>query len=521
MEDKGRTYKLNVRSKLILFFCLIILNIILHIQPSMREIGTDSFEIHAMINSISEFGYAKWVISFSSFFGLTPASYTSAVQFLLSGIHQLTGIEISWIIFLYGIFLGSLSIFFAYLFAGEILNNDIFKFLASFGFSTSSALLDFSTWTLTTRGLVLIFAPLFLFVLLRINTENKIKKEYIILIILVSILIFTSHHLSYFLIPSYFTIIILTALYRLNFFQKVNSKVTILVTYCLFLLMLSIPIVFKKFIESSRYYPFYIDLFRYNGPFFLFAVGGFVFLSLKPNKSFREWFLLVNTIFLTAFVYNQTYFKHFSAGFIIFLACIGIFNIMKTQKKATHFIIITLIISISFSGYYQFLNQYPENRHISDSAYNSGKWLKYYGNGSGISNDLLLGIRIGSISESVHFITNSMVMNNAYGFLNLNYSEFTYYPITSENFWFNTGKFKKDYGEIAWYNFNMLDFRMLEINTTESNVKYILENTNTNGYIIWNHGPKKSEMLEKTYNNLGSVYHTNNMRIYFNSGELF
>ncbi|HUV82325.1 MAG TPA: hypothetical protein VMW53_04525, partial [archaeon] len=219
--------------------------------------------------------------------------------------------------------------------------------------------------------------------------------------------------------------------------------------------------------------------------------------------------------------YNQTYFKHFSAGFIIFLACIGIFNVIKTQKKATHFIIIILIISISYSGYYQFLKQYPENRNISDSAYNSGKWLKYYGNGSGISNDQLLGIRIGSISESVHFITTSTVVNSAYGFLSLNHSEFTYYPITSEIFWFNTGKFKKDYGESAWYNFNMLDFRMSEINATESNVKYIVENTNTNGDIIWKHGPRESKMLEKTYNNLGSVYHTNNIRIYFNNEELF
>src|SRR5574341_372749 len=115
--------KLSTKVKFSLIALFIVLNIVLRFQAEPREIGADSFEMHIMVNSLNEFGYARWFLDTLSIFGLYPASYTSTMQFLLSGISQSTGIEMESTIFIYAIFIGLLSMFTAYLMAGEIIDD--------------------------------------------------------------------------------------------------------------------------------------------------------------------------------------------------------------------------------------------------------------------------------------------------------------------------------------------------------------------------------------------------------------
>ena len=128
--------RLSNRNKVILFSCVIILNCILRLQVVFREIGYDSIEMHVMTNSLSEFGYARWFLDPLSIVGMYPASYTSAMHFLLSGISQTTNMEMNSVIFIYTIFLGIISFFIAYTMAGIFIDNDVFKFLTGFCFST-------------------------------------------------------------------------------------------------------------------------------------------------------------------------------------------------------------------------------------------------------------------------------------------------------------------------------------------------------------------------------------------------
>ena len=121
--------KFSNKTKIELFTLLTILNIILRIQVVPNEIGVDSFLVHMLANSISEFGYAKWVLHPTSFLGMYAYSEVSAVPFFISGICQSTGIEMRWVIFHYGILIGLLSMFTAYIMAGAIIDDDIFKFI--------------------------------------------------------------------------------------------------------------------------------------------------------------------------------------------------------------------------------------------------------------------------------------------------------------------------------------------------------------------------------------------------------
>jgi len=190
--------KLSKKSKIELFSLLIILSVILRFQVVPNEIFPDSFLMHIMTNSLTEYGYAGWWLHPLSVFGLYPASYTSTMQFLLSGISQTTGLEMRWVIFLYCVFIGLLSMFTSYLMAGEIFDNDLFKLLVAFGFSTSPGVLAYTTWTIPTRGLFVVLAPLLIYMLLKCRLSIK----YIPLTFILTTFLFATHHLFYFLIPS-------------------------------------------------------------------------------------------------------------------------------------------------------------------------------------------------------------------------------------------------------------------------------------------------------------------------------
>ena len=79
----------------------------------------------------------------------------------------------------------------------EIIDDDLFKLIVAFGFSTSPAVLGYTTWTIPTRGLLVILTPLLIYLLLRCRTSIK----YIPLTILLAVLLFATHHLFYFLFP--------------------------------------------------------------------------------------------------------------------------------------------------------------------------------------------------------------------------------------------------------------------------------------------------------------------------------
>ncbi|RLI54129.1 MAG: hypothetical protein DRP09_13905 [Candidatus Thorarchaeota archaeon] len=484
-----------------LFGLLVVLNIILRFQVVSHEIGADSFFMHIMTNSLSEYGYAKWFLHPLSIFGLYPASYTSTMQFLLSGISQATGMEMRWVIFLYCAFIGLVSMFTAYLMAGEIFDNDLFKFLVTFGFSTSPAVLGYSTWTIPTRGLLIVLAPLLLYLLLRCRTSIK----YVPLTVLLAAFLFATHHLFYFLIPAFFVLFILFTYSKLksHINIKIPEKLTLFAPITGFLAMYSIPFFTGHFIEHSRYASIDVSYVRYIGLLVIPAIGGLAYLIFKRDKRFGEWFLLLTLILLTTFIYEQTYMKWFLPIFVIPLAVIGLMNVLRTREKRKYVlpaVIIFLLMTVGFSAYYQFIHFLPEpdanlinERYIEESTYSTGRWMKYnIINGSAISNDATLGTRICGASETVHFLTTSTTVNQIYGFININISDFERYPLTSEDFWFNGYK-GRDIGEYAWESVH----RMWK-SPHEFNIRYMVENRKCSGRICWHHG-NYPQFLHHTY----------------------
>ena len=510
--------KLLNKIKFTLFGLLIILNIILRFQVVSHEIGWDSFLMHIMTNSLTEFGYAKWFLHPLSIFGLYPASYASSMQFLLSGISQCTGMEMRWMIFLYCVFIGLLSMFTAYLMAGAIIDDDLFKFLVAFGFSASPAVLGYTTWTIPTRGLFVVLAPLLVYLLLKCRTSIK----YVPLTFVLAIFLFATHHLFYFLIPAFFAFFILSICFKLRKYKyigdiKIPEKLTSFMPIIGFIFMYSIPFFTNRFIEYSKYASIDINYVRYIGILIIFAIGGLVYIIFKQNKSFNEWFLLLTLILVTTFIYQQTYMKWFLPIFAFILAGIGLINVLRASEKRKYvlpIVTIFLLMTISFSAYYQFLHTYetdPFNeRYIEESTYKTGRWMKEnIIKGCAISHDESFCNRIFAASETVWHLIPASTCDQIYGFVSINLSEFKRYPITEEAFW-SSGYEGPAIGEASWYSVNML-----QRSPSDFNITYVVENKRTTGNIItWHHGNYPSKLLYLAYNEKNCIYDTGNINIW-------
>ncbi len=244
-------------------------------------------------------------------------------------------------------------------------------------------------------------------------------------------------------------------------------------------------------------------------------MGGLAYLIFKQEKNFNEWFLLLTLIFLTTFIYEQTYMKWFMPIFVIPLAGIGLMNIVKLSEKRRYVVpllTIFLLLSLSFSGFYQFLHTYDTDkfneRYVEESTYKTGRWMKdYIKEGCAISNDELFGNRIFAASETTHLLIPSSKMGYIYDLFNINISEFDRYQITSEDFWFSGYK-GRAIGEYTWESVHKLRRYPHEFNIT-----HLVENMKCEGNINWHHSNNPVGLLHFAYEK-DCIYDCGNINIW-------
>jgi len=295
---------------------------------------------------------------------------------------------------------------------------------------------------------------------------------------------------------------------------QIPAKVTPFIIVFGFILMFSIPFFTGRFIEQTRYTSLLIPYTRYIGILIIPAITGLVYLILKSKKNIPELFILISAMILTMLIFEQTYMKWFLPVIVIPFAGIGIMNITKlstTSKFALTIVSIFLIFTIVFSSFYQLYIETKDpfnERYIEESTYNTGRWMKQNLNGLSISNNNVFGERIFAASETSHLITSITSINAIYGFDNINISNYTRYPINSDNFWFSGYK-GPDPAEMTWINLH----RMIEF-THGFNVNYIIENRKIDkGTLFWNHGSDNSPLLRSAYGE-NRIYDTGNINIW-------
>lgn len=379
-------YKVSQHKEGILLIMLTVLNIILRIPSIPHEKGADSFFIHSLANSISYFGHANWWVHWLSVFGYYPYSYASAIPFSLSGISQLTGIEMENTILLFCIALGLYSIFSAYLLAGVLYDNFLFKYSMAFFYSISQGIMFFTTWEISSRGPLIIFFPIFMYLIMK--KFHYAKRLFLIFIS--SIFLFSIHHLAIILVPVILLYILFNVLQKLPLKNEaIKNKYTHFdyLYPILLITMLTFPFLNSSTtgIEGSRYswiINSMIIVARFIGPMLFFAFGGLIYLITQKNKKFNIWYFLLMISMFVAFIYDQLYGIFILQIYIIFLLTVGFNNILnlkkiKHSKSIQMLLIVILLSSVTFSSYY---NHYRSGNsqdvwHMDEKTFTTGEWI--------------------------------------------------------------------------------------------------------------------------------------------------
>jgi len=518
--------KISKKNKYILFILLIILNIILRIPSYQHQTGYDSFATSILANIVSLFGYAGWWIHPLSIFGMYPYSYASAVPFLLSGISQLSVLDMEITVLVFDVLTGLLSIFITYLLAGMIKNDDIFKFFVAFGASTAQGMLIFTTWDVSTRGLFIVILPLFIYLLLKVRV-NKIRAGMLAAIIFV--LLASIHHYIYFTFPVILSFLIVAAATKASksknfqwfYIERINRNDLLNICYLvLFFIFFSYPFISQSFITAGSRYGWLIDVFiinfRYTGPLILFAFVGFTYLVLKHNKRFEDWFLLIILVFFAPFLYIQTYMHFIILIFLFLLIGISLTNITQTYKQkrkyVTFVIIASILLSISFSGFYQHWHTGMKGGRsdwwMTHETYTGGKWIKEGINSSKSWASLgVEGFRMFAISGGLPPMVCDEACGISYGFLKLNYSEIiANSPFSIDFYWDNPYVMppgKTISGKLNWLSAqNDIDYAGAKSIIKSYDISYIVE------------GSYRYPLLESVHRKGDNVYDSGTIKIW-------
>jgi len=521
--------EVSQRKKVILFLLLILLNVTLRIYAVPHETGNDSYQIHALANSISESGTARWWLNPLSVFGLYSYSYASAVPFLLSGISQLSNVDMEKMILLYCMILGLFSIFAAYLMAGAFYNDFVFKYLFAFFFSISQGILQFTTFDASTRGMFMVAFPLMFYLLLK---EDKSWRR-LILIVIFLVFLRSVHNFSYFAIPLIFTVILIYMGSRIKLATKKEMKISFNseklallkkvnfthIYICLLLGAILIPYFTKLFVVGSRYQHLIvmsITTARYVGPSIFLLLGGLVYITNKKKKNSHDWFILISTLFFIPISYSHIYGKFIIIPVVIFFIAIAFKNCLfaiSSKRLNTFFIIFVIISSSLFSSYY---NNYRTGDsqnywYMDEKTYQAGIWTSsYIPENSHVFTTIgsvwrMLAISNGHIEfpslpslELVYgFVDKPEALNNT---VSLPYTNLDYYfegPYIQQS---GTSKL----GEYEWMmNFDIKDRR----------VQNFIEKYNMK-YIVYDIASKRGKIMSTVEENNDLIYDGDRIKIW-------
>lgn len=427
--------------KYLLFLLLLLLNVVIRLPSIPHEKGFDSFFIHSLANSISIFGTAEWWVNWLSVFGFYAYSYASAVPFILSGIHQLTGIEMEIVILIYCILIGVFSVFAAYILAARLFPNFYFKYGVALFFSTAPGVMLFSTWEVSARGLFIIFLPLYLYIVL--SNIDLLKK--IMFVLTLTIFLFSVHHYTFILFPIIFVYLTLEILNKTPYLDKAKPYSHYIIIFLVFT-FIGLPFITRSLIDSGSRYSWLITssatIVRQVGPMVILAAGSFTYTLFKKNKSFNDLLLLaILTLFIPT-IYSHTYGAFMLLLFIVLFIGIGFSNVVsvvKNRKYMSIILICIILMSVVFASYYNHTRTGGSDSYwyIGDDAYKAGIWGKnHIQDGSYGLDTALETYRMFAISEGHPITPSHSAANLAYGFINESEIEYVQVSYLDKTFYF-------------------------------------------------------------------------------------
>ena len=404
---------LKMNKKYIIIILLVLLNIVIRILFVPHEMGIDSFRTHYLANSIKEVGFAKWVLNPLSLIGFYPYSYPSGISFVLASISSLTQTSLELVILIFSILIGVIGLIGMYLFLKEYSNNDLISWIGGFIFSVSPLFLNFTWWTISTRGSFVVVVPFIFWGVLKYERTKNFKLILLtILLIIFSSFIHRMFLLALFLIPiSYFGAKIILKRFNENRFFKIY-----IIACLLFVILLVLPFFLNiepyetwKFTYKDGYFfdagtnqdydlgtlddkiiflNMVIDYLSNLGIIFLFVPIGFFLLSkkIKDKIKFKDLFIIFPFFLSAPLFLNGYYVSMFFLPLFCLLATMGFkyfISLFQNKILIKNMVFILVILTLIFSLFMNFhwinnFENYNEKAWIEDSTISSANFINKY-----------------------------------------------------------------------------------------------------------------------------------------------
>ncbi len=197
---KRRDAGAHRRSTLSALAGLSVLAIVLR-YPMGHEEGVDSFFIHGLAGAINSSGSMSWLVTPLSYFGLAAFSYSPAVPISLATFSQLGGLDLEPTILVYSLLLGAVTPWMAFLLGRACTRNDGLSLFLAFLMSSSGGMIDFTTWTVSTRGTFLVFVPLAIALFVRTLTPQGEARPHRQMLLATVLVLMTVHALWLLFVP--------------------------------------------------------------------------------------------------------------------------------------------------------------------------------------------------------------------------------------------------------------------------------------------------------------------------------
>jgi len=414
-----------------------------------HEMGSDTTFVHTMANSITQDGYAKWILHPSSYFGLYALSYPSAAPFVLSSAFLVSGVSIEGIVFAFGQILAVIGVLSAFVMAKLIRDDDIFAHSVALLFTLAPFYVKDTTWVASSRGFVVALLPFFLLLLIKHMKTKDIR--YLILSLAVFLILGSMHRMGFLVILIFIAYILALPLHlvtqRLRFslvkFEKPLRFALVILAMVAFLSIFYLQFQFPGIsgasvveqyetgvlLSGSDFVSLLINMSvsfvgRVGFLLFLAPIGLIVYIWKRPKESVDKFLLLVVFIFLPMLSLRD-YIIEFTIPIFTLLVVVGALSMTMLLRKRRQLSSVFLAGLLIASGVFawetkdRWRDYYITDKPIPDAVYDAALYLEERGWGTVATNAGLTGGRLAAISglpnlpmggASTHFLSPQQLM---------------------------------------------------------------------------------------------------------------
>lgn len=409
--------KVNKHNKILLFILLFVLTILIRYPIIPHELGTDNFVNHMTINFISEEGGPVWVPHFLMLFGFGDMFNT---EILISGISQLTGLDVERSIFYYSLIIGLIGIIGFYILIYLVTKDFSIAYISSLLFTISPEFIRETIWTITTRSLLMVLIPFCLYFIFRsINNKDDLKNYPFIIIFLIFLM--GTHNLVFLVFIMIFAIFLTIVISRFKVVISINDKqLNMLYLFILSILTSLSAILFRvgpydsrqnlwiKFTEGSLFsgqdaMTIFLNMSinymnKIGFPLFI-AFFGIIYLFKKNKSTIFDKFCLILILMMSPLLGVGIYTPLILMLPLLYLISLGLmeinkylnFNLYMNRFKIPKNVIISFIIifSVIFSIGMNFHWEMWKTESVDSIQYSkkTSDFIKEYGNGTYIPNE--------------------------------------------------------------------------------------------------------------------------------------